>query len=198
MQLINKQNDTAFSRFDLIQHGFETFLKFSSEFCACYERTEVKRKNRSVFKVIRHIAADYTQSKPLGYCRFAHARLTYEARVVFGLARQYPDNVPYFLVPAYNRVELALPCPFGKVGAVFFKDIIGSFRVIRFYSLIASYLFKRFKHLSRGDTLLGQHTLYGIVRVLQNAEQQMLDRYIIVLHLAGKLLRLVKCFVELT
>ncbi len=86
MQLVDKQDDTAFSLFDFPEHSLEAFLKFTTVFGPGHERCHIQREDRAVFQVFRHVPAQDALGKPLGNGGFADTGLTDEDRVVFGLA----------------------------------------------------------------------------------------------------------------
>lgn len=50
------------------------------------------------------------------------------------------NGAPDFVIPADDRIELALACEFGQIAAVFFQGLVGAFRILACHPLIATNL----------------------------------------------------------
>ena len=130
MQLIDKQDDLPVGLLDLLKHGLQTLLKLAAVLCAGYQRAHVEREYCFVFKSLGHIAADDTLGKSLCDSGLADARLADEHGVILRLTRKDADDISYLGIAADNGVELIAARTLDKVGAVFFKRVIGVFGII--------------------------------------------------------------------
>ena len=139
MQLINEQNDLSFTLFHFIQNSFQTFFKLASVFCSCYQCAHIKGKQFLVFQSFRHIAADNSLRQSLYNSSLTYTRLADQNRIVLGLSGKDTHNVTDLAVTADDRIKLLISCTFHHVISVFFQCVIGSFRIIRSNSLVASY-----------------------------------------------------------
>ena len=184
MQLINEQDDLALGGFDFLQHGFQPLLEFAAEFRARDQRAEVQREDGAILEVVRHIAADDTLGKPLGDGGLADAGLTDQAGIVLGFTGQNTDDMADFLVTSDDGIQLALPRTRHQIGAVFLEDVVGVLRVVARDLLIAADLPQCLQHSGGGDVLRTEQGFYVVGRVLQNAKQDVLDRDVVILHLA--------------
>ena len=86
VQLVDKQYYLPFRTLHLVEHGLQPLLKFAPEFRAGYKRAHVKRKYAALLQALRHVALHNALRQPFGYCRFAHAGLAYQDRVILGLS----------------------------------------------------------------------------------------------------------------
>ncbi len=60
MHLVNEEDDIAVFRLNLVQYGFQAFLKFTAIFCAGDQRAHIKRHQLLVAQRFRHVAIDDT------------------------------------------------------------------------------------------------------------------------------------------
>ena len=130
VQLINEQDNFSFGLLDLVQNGFQTFLKFAPVLRAGNQGTHVQRENGLILQGLGYILLDNPLSKALGDGSLAYAWLANQHGVVLGFPGQNPDDVSDFLVPADDRVHFLLPCPLDQVCAVLFQSVIGTLRVV--------------------------------------------------------------------
>ena len=77
-----------------------------------------RRDQALVLQALGHVALDDAPGQALDDGRLAHARLADEHGVVLGPARQDLDDPADLLVPADDRVELALAGRLGEVPPV--------------------------------------------------------------------------------
>ena len=87
MKFIDEKNDLPVAVFDFFQNGFQTFLKFTTVFGACYQCPHIQSKYDLVFQAIRHIPAHNTLCQSLYSCRLTYTGFTDENRIIFGLTR---------------------------------------------------------------------------------------------------------------
>ena len=85
MQFIDKEDDLAIGILNLIQNGFQTFLKLTTIFCTGDQCTHIQGKQLLVLQSFRYIPADNSLCQTLYGCRFADTRLTDQYRVILGL-----------------------------------------------------------------------------------------------------------------
>src|SRR6185437_12190384 len=115
-------------RFDLAEDRLEALLELATVFRAGDERTEIKRQQTLVLEALRHVAVDDAQRQAFGDGRLADARLADQHRIVLGAPRQHLDGAADFLVPANDRIELAVARLLRQVARVFLQRVIGIFR----------------------------------------------------------------------
>ena len=65
MYLVDKEDDTSVALGDLVDYGFQSFLKLALILGTCHKGTHVKREELLVLKVLWHIASHDSLGKPL-------------------------------------------------------------------------------------------------------------------------------------
>ena len=140
MQLIDEEDDAAFALFHLVQHRFQTFLKFAAIFRASDQRPHIQREDRFVLQRIWHIALDDTLCQPFDDSCFADARLADEHRIVLRFARKDTDHISDLVVAADDRIKLLIARPLHEIGAVFFQAIVGFLRAVCRHRLVAAHI----------------------------------------------------------
>src|SRR5690606_33049473 len=85
--------------------------------------SHVKREHTLALERLRHFIVDDALRQPVNNGRFAHAGLADEHRVVLGATLTNLYCATNFVIPADDRVQLAMPCTFGEVGGVFFQRL---------------------------------------------------------------------------
>ena len=189
MKFIYKEYYFTLSLFNLVKHGFESFLKFASVLSACNERTHIQRKDGFIFESVRYVASDDSLSKTFGYCGFTYAGFADKNGVILTLTRKYSYYASYFGISADNRIKFLFSCAFDKVCAVFCKHVVSIFGIIACYGrgldfckLIGKALF--------GYAVLLAYSLYGVSALGKQSEHNMFDRDKLVFklrrHLFGK------------
>ena len=138
MQLIDEQQDLAVGILHVLQHGLQTFLELAAVFCTGDQRAHIQGKNLLILQTLRHVAAGDPLRQALDDRRLADAGLTDQHRVVLGLSGQNPDHVPDLLITADDRIQLLLLCFADQLLAVFFKRVVGRFRIVADHALIAA------------------------------------------------------------
>ena len=124
VHLVDEQDDRAFGRGDLRQHGLQPLLELAAIFRAGDQRAHVERHQLLVLQRLGHVAIDDAQRQAFGDGGLADARLADQQRVVLGAPRQDLDGAADFLVAADHRIELARAGHLGEVARVFLQRVI--------------------------------------------------------------------------
>jgi len=114
MQLVDEQDDVAPGP-DLLEHLLQALLEVTAVAAAGDQRAEVERVELLVLQRLGHIALDDVLREPLDHRGLADAGLADQHRVVLGAPRQHLHDPLDFLLPADDRVELALASGLGQV-----------------------------------------------------------------------------------
>ena len=182
VQLVYEEDDASVALLDFVEHCFEPFLELAAELRACDERAHVEREDDAVLEVLRHVAAHDSHRKPFGYSRLADARLAYQHGVVLRLAAQYAYRAANLLVASDDRVELVLARGLHEVAPVFFKRVVGVLGVVARHALVAAHFGKRLEEIVRRNSEgLEYLTERAALRLVQYREEDVLDRYVLVL-----------------
>ena len=142
VQLVDKEDYSAFAALHLVEHRLEPLLKLAPELCAGNQRTHVQGEYPALFKVCGHVSADYALGQALRNSSLAHARLAYEHRVVLTLAGEYADNVSHFLITAYYGVQLLLSGKLHQILGILAKGIVCALGAVGGYPCPAANLVK--------------------------------------------------------
>ena len=196
MQLVDEQDDLAVAALDGVEHGLEPLLKLAPELCAGDERAHIQREELPVLQVFRHIAPDDPLGQALGDGRFAYARLADEDGVVFGLAAEDADHIADLVVPADDGIQLLGPGPLHQILTVFLQNIIGLLRVVGGDAGVAPNGLQRLQKAALGDLKGLKQPLQAVLRLLQQAQHDMLHGDEVVLHLGGLLFRGVQRLIQ--
>ena len=130
MEFIDEQNDSALGFFDLFQYGFQPLFKFATVFGSGDESTHVQREDGLVFQSFGNVASYDSLGESLRNGSLTDAWFTDKDRIVFCLAGEDPDDVPYFGITPDHRVHLIFPRPFHQIRSVFCQGIVSSFRIV--------------------------------------------------------------------
>ena len=191
MEFIDEEDDLAVRLLDFVQDGFQTFFELAAELGSRNQRAHVQREQGLVLEVVRYIALDDALGKAFGNGRLTDTGFADEARVVLGLPAQDADDVSDLVVTADDRVQLLVPGHLGQVRAVFLQDVIGLFRVVRRDLLVASDVLQDLHEFLVGDAARVERLFQLAGRLVEDAEHEVLDGDVLVLHLLGDGLRLV-------
>ena len=197
MQLIDEQDDLALGLFHLGKDGLQPFLKFAAVFCTRNQRAHIQRENGLILKRLRDFIGDDALRQSFDDGRLADARFADENGVVLRLAGQDADHVSDLVVTADDRVHLLLSRALDKVGAVFFKGLVGVLRRVVCHALIAADGLQSLQNGFFFDVIGAEQVFQRIVRAVDQGKQQMLDGDEVVLHALGKLFRLRQCLIDL-
>ena len=191
VEFVDEEDDLTVRLLDFVQDGFQTFFELAAKLGARDQGAHVQREQGLVLEVVRHIALDDPLCEAFGDGRLTDAGLTDEARVVLGFPAQDPDDVSDLVVTADDRVQFLVAGHLGQVRAILLQDVIGLFRVIRRDLLVAADVLQDLHEFLVGDAarLQGLFQLAG--GFVDDAEHEVLDGNVLVLHLCGDGLRLV-------
>ena len=189
VQLVDEQDDPPLGRPDLVEHGLEPLLKLAAELRPRHQRAHVQREELAVLQVVGHVAAHDAQRQPLCDGRLAHARLADEAGVVLRLAREDADDVADLVVAADDRVELLAARQFHQVLPVLFEHVVGALRVVGLHARAAAHALQLCKERLFRHAEGFKQPPHLRARLFQQAEEQVLDGDVLVVHLRGALLR---------
>ena len=103
VHLVDEQDDAAFGRGDLLQHGLQPLLELAAIFRARDQRAEIERQQLLVLQAFRHVAIDDAQRQALDDRGLADAGLADQHGIVLGAAGQHLDGAADFLVAADHR-----------------------------------------------------------------------------------------------
>ena len=182
VQLVDEEDDLAGGIGDLLEHRLEPLLELAAVLGAGEQRAEVERPDALALQRLRHVAVDDALGEALDDRGLADARVADQHRVVLRAARQHLDDAADLVVPADDRVELALLGERGQVAAELLERLVGALRVLRRDALAAAHLLERAQHLLAREDVEG--------------EQQVLGRDVVVLELARLLLGAVEHLAE--
>ena len=189
MQLINEQNNLSFAVLHILQHRFQTLLKFTPVFGTGNQRTHIQGKYLLILQSLRDIPPDYPLRQAFHHSCFTDAGFTDEHGVILRLSGQNTDDVAYLRISADHRIQLLVSGLLHQILAVFFQRVISGLRVIAGNSLIAANRRQRLKETLPGDTVFRPDSLNFLIRMLDHAQEQMLYGNIFVSHL----FRLILC-----
>ena len=139
MQLINEQNDLSVAVLHIIQYGFQTFLKFTSVFCAGYQCTHIQCENLLILQSLRYITFYNTLCQSFHHGGLTDTGFTDKYRVVLRFTGQDTYHITDLTVSSDDRIQLLVSRFLHQILTVFFQSIISSFRIVTGNSLVASY-----------------------------------------------------------
>ena len=116
VDLVDEQDDVAAGA-DLLEHLLQALLEVTAVARAGDQRAQVERVELLVLERLGHLALDDLLGQPLDDRGLADAGLADQHRVVLGPAGQHLHDPLDFLLPADDRVELALAGRLGEVAA---------------------------------------------------------------------------------
>ena len=116
VDLVDEQDDVAAGA-DLLEHLLQALLEVTAVAGAGDQRAEVERVELLVLERLGHLALDDGLGQALDDGGLADAGLADQHRVVLGAAGQHLHDPLDFLLPADDRVELALAGGLGQVAA---------------------------------------------------------------------------------
>ena len=125
VHLVDEQDDAAFGRSDLLQHGLQPLLELAAILGARDQRAQIERQQPLVFQALRHVAIENPQRQPLDDRGLADAGLADQHRIVLGASGQHLDGAADFLVAPDHGIELAVARGLGEVAGILFQRVIG-------------------------------------------------------------------------
>ena len=106
------------------------------------------------------------------------------------LSGQNPDDVPDLLVPPDDGIELLLLRPLHHLIAILIQSIVGALRIVRNHPLISPHLGEDLQEAVLRDLILLKEPLQLGLRLLQEREEEMLHRDILIPHRLRMVLRI--------
>ena len=181
MHLVDEEKDLPLGLCDLVEDALEALLELTAELCPRDERAHIERVERLVLQRLGDIARHNAACQSFDNRRLTDARLTDEHGVVLGTARENLDRAANLLVAADHGVELVRTRCCREVAPVFLKRLIALLGVVARHVLLAV-LLDGILHAALRQTELARNRLYLLAAVRHDGEQQMLRRYVVVLH----------------
>ena len=197
MQLINKEDNLTFALSNLIQNGFQSLLKFTTEFCACNQRTHIQREDGFILQAVGYILFHDTLCQTFCNGGFADTGFTNQNRVVFRLSGQNTDDVSDFIVTPNHRIKLFASCLFHQVCAVFLQSIIGCFGRIARHSGVATDGCQNFHKSVSVHVVLTEQLLQSGIGCIDHCHKDMLYGNIFVRHIFCQLFCRGQCFFQI-
>ena len=186
VQLVDEQNNQSLLLGEIVQHRLQAFLEFAAELGSGDEGAQVQRQQALAFQALGHLAVDDALGKPLDDGGLADAGLTDEHRVVLGAPLQHLDGAADFVVPADDRIQLALLGALGEVDGVLFQRLALLFGICVVDRLAAAHLLDgSLERRSLGR--VGFEQLCDPTLGFQGREHEQLAGYVLVLALLGEL-----------
>ena len=190
VKLVQEQQNAPLTVRDFLEDGLEALFKLTPELSPCDETANVKCNERLITQALWHITVDDALGQPLRDSGFTHTRLTNEYRVVFGAAANYMDKAANFLVAANHGVKFAVARSVGQVAPELLQALEGAFRVFTRHALTATHGLKRVHDGVFGHALLVEDA--PDVIIFNEGQQQMFRADVVVAHLLGDALGIVK------
>jgi hypothetical protein len=197
VQLVDEQDHAAFLLREIVQHALEALLELTAELGACDQRAHVEREDPLVAKALGHLAVHDALCESFDDRGLADAGLADQHGVVLGATLQHLDRAADLVVPADDRVELALLGALGQVNREFLERLAALLSVGVVDLLTAAHVLDGFFDGTLHDTgvleQLAERTL-----VLERGEHEQLARDVLVAallsELVGQVQELVRSF----
>ena len=188
VQLVDERDDLPRGVLDVVEDGLEPFLELTAVLGAGHHRTHVERDDGLVAQALRHVAGDDALGQALHDRGLTDTGLTDEHRVVLGAPAQHLYDTTNLVVAPDDRVELALTGTGGQVGGVLLQRLVAALGVRAGDAGAAAHLGEGFAQRLGRRPVTGQQ-LGGVTVTGGQADQQMLGRDVLVVHLGGEMLR---------
>ena len=124
VHLVNEQQYVASACGDFVEHAFQPFLELAAIFGSGNQAAHVERHQLLALQAVRHVAVDDAEGQPFGNRGLADAGFTNQDRVILGAAGQYLNSAADFLIPADDRIKLAVARRLGQVTGKFLERVI--------------------------------------------------------------------------
>ncbi len=196
VQLVDEEHDLALRLGDLLEHGLQAVLELAAVLGPGDQRAEVERDHALVLERLGHVALHDALREPLDDRGLADARLADQDGVVLGAAREDLDHAAHLVVAADHRVELALARELGEIAAVALQRLVAVLGVPVVDALVPPDLLEHAQQRIAADAGAPQHLGRRRLRV-DEREQQVLGRDVLVLERLGLAQRLLEDAVEL-
>ena len=161
---------------DLLQDGLEPLFELAAVLGPGHHRAQVQSDHPPALQALGDVAVDDPVGQALDDRRLAHAGLTDQHRVVLGPPGEHLDDPADLLVPADDRVELALAGQLGQVPSVLLEGGEGVLGGGRGHPVAAPHVAQGREKLVPGDP-----------QRVGEGQQQVLDRQVVVAHVPAQL-----------
>ena len=147
VELVDEGDDLARGVGDLLEDGLEPLLELAPVLGPGEHAGDVEGDEALALQALRHVAVGDAPGQPLDDGRLADARLADEDRVVLRPAGEHLDDAADLLVPADDRVDLAVAGPLREVLAVLLERLELVLRVRRGHAVAAADIAQGLQHL---------------------------------------------------
>ena len=156
VQLVDEQDDLPLGIGHLFQDGLQPLFELTPVFRTGDQRAHVEGDDLLVLETFGHVLADDALREALDDRGLPDARFTYKDRVVLRPPREHLNDAPNLLVPADDRIQLALARELGQIATVLLECLVGRFRVLTRDALRSANARQRLQHLVAPDAALLQ------------------------------------------
>ena len=118
MQLVDKEDDSAFSANNFFEDSFQAFLELAAKLGTRDQRAKIECDHLFICQRFGDIAAHDALGQSLDYGGLTHARLTDQHGVIFGAAAEHLDDAANLFVAPDDGIELTLGRQLGEVAAI--------------------------------------------------------------------------------
>ena len=185
MEFIDEQNNLPFRLLHLIEHSLQPLLKFAPVLGASHQGAHIQGKDGLVLQTRGYVPFDNPLGQPFGDGGFAHAWLADEHGVILALSGQNANDIPDLVIPSDHRVQLVGPSLFHQVGAVFFQGLVGFLRVVGGHPLVPPQGGQGLHHPVLVHVVGLEQGLQAALGGVDQGQQDVLHRHILVLHAGG-------------
>ena len=186
VQFVDEEQDPSLRGGHLGQHRFEPLLELAAVLRPGDQRTHVERKDNLVAQAFRHVLVDDALREAFDDGGLADPRIADEHRVVLGLAGHDLHHAADLVVPADDRIQPAGTGVGDQVPAVLLQGLVGGLRIGGGDPLRAADPGECAEQPLPADAEVAQKLAGGRSNVLvDEREQQMLHRHVLVLEAAG-------------
>ena len=121
MNLVNEQNDLAWTCLHLVNHLAQPLLELALHARAGLQQPHIQRVDGHVAQRRRHIIRCHPCREAFHHGRFAHARLARQQRIVLTPAQQDIDDLANLVVASGDGVKLTLARLRGEIHRIFLE-----------------------------------------------------------------------------
>ena len=197
VEFVDEEDDAALGLLDLLEDGLQAFLELAAVLRPGHQRAHVEGEEGLVLQPLGHVAADDPLRQALDDGGLAHARLADEDGVVLGLAREDADDPADFGIAPDDRVQAAGPGLAYEVAAVLLEGLVRALGRGAGNPLAAAHLREGLEEpVARHAELAEDPCRRGLRAFVQHRQDEVLDRDVLILHLAGRILGLDQQFAQ--
>src|SRR5690606_27524178 len=171
---VEERDELAFGLPARLEYALEPLLELAAVLGPGDHRAEIESDDALVLQTLGNVAGGDPTGETLDDGGLADTRLADEDRVVLGPPRQDLDDTADLVVPADDRVELALTGNRGEVAPVLLECVQGVLRVLRGDPPAASDTLQRIENRLGGHPP-GAEEVPHRAAVVDESEDQVLD-----------------------